>query len=177
MKRIIIPLIFVPLFLDCAHAKILSPVVSLRETTEKAELIVIGRVTKVRPLLSFRPFSFGNLKFASIKIEKLLKGKINEKNVKALFYGSKRSFIKNEEEAELRILDFAKGERCIVFLYKRKPSDSVYSVVNYWHGKLRILNTGKGEFVEVPEFFRKNDVLEQQEPLNKIISLINSLIK
>jgi len=129
MKKVIISLIFVSFLIVSVNAEILSSSASLKDTTEKSSLIVvIGKVTKVRPMFSFKPFSFGNLKVVSIKIEKLLESKTNDKEVKTLFYRVKRGFIKSENEAEFRILYFTKGKSCVVFYTKeRRPTIYIMS--------------------------------------------------
>ena len=165
MKKLFwISILFILTGHQIVNAKILSIYTSINGAVKEASLIVIGTVTEIKP--------FEENKLATIRIKSVLKGDTKLKTVNVFFYGDlPREKLTSSVDGEVRILQFKKGDEMLVFLQKQSPNTEHYRVVYYDHGKLTISKTTKGQFIEIPYFFQKNDKLKESEPLQKIIEL------
>jgi len=113
-----------------AEARYVSP----KELAGKADLIVVGTVSKVEQSQEIQPGpgkTVALVKYAQVSVEEVIKG-APAKEISVIF-------AYNEDvEADVQDPNLKEGQKALFYLTSIKGKENVYRVANGWSGRCRI---------------------------------------
>ena len=134
VKRIVVLAVFLSSVAYFSQAYAEARYVSPKELAGKADLIVVGTVSKVEQSQEAQPgpgTTSAPVKYALVSVEEVIKGaSAREISVK---------FAYNEDvEADVQDPNLKEGQKALFYLTGIKGKENIYRVVNGWSGRCRV---------------------------------------